>query len=240
MSQTCTGRAAASADLCDECASPRECRSGLVCAIVSEPRGIRCHAPAEAGSCPIGTVLSRQAIFGGPSTDVCLPYRFCSAGPRTPPVCPPESPFSTDVGDTVPQAVFEDCDGNAVPLHSFCGRGASWLLVMSEWDSISTPFVRSDAEDLFNRYEPEDVGALLVIAQNRDYEAATAADCARIRDELDLPFPVVFDSRGAVTAALGLQPTAESLVLGPGMQVVLSQRYATSEIPRAVSTALGL
>lgn len=152
--------------------------------------------------------------------------------------CPPTGPFGTNVGDVAADAMLEDCEGNPVSLHSLCGDAPSWLYRFSEWCPPCQTFARTEAADLFASYEEQGVSAVLVIAQNRDYNIATQTDCARIRDDLGLPFQVLMDPRNELTGALGIRVNAEAVVFDSNMQILYSKQYDHSGIASTVGGAL--
>lgn len=49
------------------------------------------------------------------------------------PTCPPSGPFGTEVGDTAPDVVLLDCEGNPHRIHDLCSRNVSWIFEFTGW-----------------------------------------------------------------------------------------------------------
>lgn len=152
-------------------------------------------------------------------------------------MCPPTGPFGTTVGDIAPDAMLEDCDGNPVSLHSMCGESAVWLYRFSEWCPPCQNFVRTDAENFYQRFVDDGVQAFVVIAQNSRGEVATRSDCARLTEQFGLSFPVLIDPRNEMNE-LGLRVNAEAMAFDSDMRIVYSEQYNHVGIPAAVMSVL--
>jgi peroxiredoxin len=147
--------------------------------------------------------------------------------------CPPQGPFGGDVGDTVPDIVLSDCDGNLHRIHASCGK-ALWIFEYAGWCPPCRAFA-SGMEAMYQSFDHEQVDAWLVIGATADFSPPDANACARIRDLNGLTMPVLYDPEGLVQAAFGIPANDVQLVIDQGSRLVLEGRRAR---PEDVRTAL--
>jgi hypothetical protein len=72
-----------------------------------------------------------------PDEDAMLPdvapQHDVVADKEEPGLCPPAEPFGTEVGETLPEVEFTDCDGNQYTLHDLCQFEAGWFFTFAGW-----------------------------------------------------------------------------------------------------------
>ncbi len=112
----------------------------------------------------------------------CEPAPDAKPADTSPPVnwtCPPEGTQGVDVGDTVLDLVFRDCESQDVRLHDQCGTGPTLMMNMAGWCGPCY-----DHLDLAIELMAAHASLSLVVAIGEDplSEPADAAYCADLRD----------------------------------------------------------
>lgn len=93
-------------------------------------------AAGDIGCVPSCEGLACGADGCGGSCGECTSPEACNGGQCEPPEksCPPPPPYGAMVGDTAPDVILKDCDGNKVALHDLmCEGKATWILPFFGW-----------------------------------------------------------------------------------------------------------
>lgn len=146
---------------------------------------------------------------------------LADAGPMA--MCPPAAPFGVGVGDALPDIELSDCDGNVRSLHDLCEARASWMFVFAGWCSSCRRFANS-ANEIYERYTNDGLEAFFIIMADASSRNPTRQFCEQIRQQFGLTMPVLINDRGQLNAA-GLARNHLHLVLRPGSEIALSDRY---------------
>lgn len=144
--------------------------------------------------------------------------------------CPPSGPFGSGPGETATDITLFDCDGNAVQLHSLCGRRVSYVYTFAEWCPNCRTFVREQIENEHVRYSAMgDLATWIVLTAVSGGGTVDAAACSRIRDQYAIDTPgvtVLFDPTGETNSVLGMRVNTADMVMKPNNEIVINGPWA--------------
>ena len=150
-------------------------------------------------------------------------------------------PVGSSAGDALPDVELMDCDGNPYALRELCERELVWLVAFAGWCPNCRSFASSELVPLYERFSAEaDLGAVVVITADGDFGAPTAAYCREVREQYGLEMPVLFDTGGAFTGALGIAENDVHVIATSGLEVSWSGHYASSQVEGQLEAAQSL
>lgn len=157
------------------------------------------------------------------------------------PRCPPRAPFGSEVGDTVEDLVFYDCDGAAHTLHELCAREAVWVYQFAEWCEPCQAFVRTHVNAIYEAKRAAygaQFEAWVVISENSEQGQPDAAFCSTVRARYGLQMPVLFDPTGEFQRTFQVVPNEMNLILSDESRIEfigpLTSTQVSTQIDRAI------
>jgi len=149
----------------------------------------------------------------------------------TSPVCPPEAPYGCNVGDTLKDWSFVDCDENSVSLHDVCGNNAVLVYIFYGWCSSCFDFIRN-ASDLQAEYASRGLEAVIVVVEDTLSRPVTSDYCSALRDTYSLSWTLAMDPEAQI-AQCGNSGTV--ILLNESGKIVFKRDDATTQ---AIRTAI--
>ena len=199
------------------------------------------NSPAEDGGPPPGDAGAADAARAADTSIDAAMSGDSTAGPEAgAQLCPPHAPFGSAVGETSPDVMLMDCDGNAHSLYSLCGRRVVWLFEYADWCPPCRNFAMSGANAIYDRNiaaHGAEFEGWMVVSETASFGPATRATCAAVRDRYGTHMPVLIDPSGALQAAFGVAPNEVQILLTRGARVRWIGHYASGEVGAQIDAA---
>lgn len=147
----------------------------------------------------------------------------------------PAGPYGTDLGDTIANLSFTDCDGNEVALSDFYGDAKAILINQSAgWCTVC----RSEMDTLKAWYGELKTGKIVLIQalnQNNSGDPADEAFCKSWKEIYDVGFPLLIDAEDKLSDYEPEDTMPLNIVLNSEMVI---QYVITGGVPEDIKTRL--
>lgn len=134
-----------------------------------------------------------------------------------------QAPFGINIGDVMAPLALPDCDGTMHNLHDLCGE-VGFFFEFAAWCPPCRRFAHEFPE-FWAQFEG--VRGFLILSADENFMLPNAEDCRRIRDQYDLPVPVLYDPDGALGALFRMPANDMAFVTRADGTLVFKEHYSS-------------
>lgn len=135
--------------------------------------------------------------------------------------CSQEKSITLKIGDKAPLFSVQDIENNNVSMDNYAGNP----VVLRFW-STDCKYCRADTpifNEYFNKYKKD---GLKVVYINNSADIATVRDFV---EDLEIPFPVVLDADGKITASYNVKLVPQTIIISPEQKILAAILGGVSE-----------